>query len=176
MIGKVERTIGEQHTSINQEIELSQKGQIQTVALSGKILSIPTNIPDPRILTLTAMNAYAGAALGASGKGGHWYSDLTLHYATGASLCFASIASSVVAADIGKRIRMNSSYKLFVANGLGSAASAASNSLIVDGAFWKELGAFGANQQKYILVTLASTASTAFIGNKCNFAYEVKGY
>lgn len=176
MIRKVERTVTETGTTINQDVELSQKGHIQTVVLSGKIFAIPTTIPNPTNLSLLALNSDAAIALGASGGIAGVYSDLVLHFATGASLSFASIASDVDDADIGLRIRMTNAYKLFVAKGTGGTASAASDSLIVEGDFWRELTEFGTNQKKYLLVNIANSASAGLKTVKCNFAYEVRGY
>lgn len=176
MIEKVARTVTETGTTIDQDVELSQKGQIQTVVLSGKQFTIPTTISNPKMLTLMAMNSDAAGALGASGGITAVYCDLTLHYATGASLAFASIASDVDAADVGKRLRLSTDYELFVAKAVTGAASAASDSLLADTDFWTKLDSFGANQKKYLLVNVANSASAFLKVKKCSFAYEVRGY
>jgi len=178
MIGKVERTVTETGTTIDQKVELSQKGTIQVVSsLTSKLLAIPCNIPNPETLSLFPMTANAAIALNASTTEAIPYTDFVLHSGTGASLTFASIASGVLQADVGYRLRMDTaSYSLFVAAASQAATTCASNSRLASNSLWHKVYGYASNAQKYLLVNIANSASDVYQAKKIKFKYEIRGY
>lgn len=174
-IDKVVRTFSEKATSVESPIEVTQKGIITFVPVSGRVFGIPTTIEDPRFLSLMAMSAITSNCLGAS-KAESWYCDLALYKASDVSAAFGSIASNTLKSEVGRRIRIKSaSLDLFVA--LASmAASYASKTRLASTAYWKEDLRFANNAQKFLKVTIANSASVSFKTKKQTLAYEVKGY
>lgn len=181
MIEKAKRTITNKTTDIDEDIELSQKGIISFVpmASTGLIIGIPTTIKDPRMLTILPMNANTTGAMNANaaGSGSPWYCDLTLHYASAISRAFGSIASTVLEAEVGRRVRISSTdLSLYVAN-CSLAAGGASNAVVIASeSAWKLDPRFASNAKKYLLVTVTKYASALFHAKKQLLAYEVKGY
>jgi len=178
MIGKVERTVTETGTTLDQNIELSQKGEFVIVSsLTSKLFAIPCNIPNPETLNLYPVEADAAEALRASDGSVPWYTDFVLHWATGASLTYGSIASNVNLAEVGHRLRMDTaSYSLFVATASAYATGAASNTRLASKSFWRKVDGYASNQRKYLLVNIANIASESYQATKLRFKYEVKGY
>ena len=176
MIEKTARTYTEKTTSIDQDIELSQKGIITFVPVSGRVFGIPTTIQDPRLLHLMPMSAITSNALGASLAQG-WFCDLTLHYATGVSAAFASIASNTLNSEVGRRVRISATaLDLYVA-GASLAVGGASNAVVIaSSSAWKKDQRFTSNPKKFLLVTVANSASISFKTKKQTLAYEVRGY
>lgn len=176
MIEKTNRTYTEKTTSIDQDIELTQKGIITFVPVSGRVFGIPTTIKDPRLLSLMPMSAITSNALGASLAQG-WYCDLSLHYASGVSAAFASIASTTLESEVGRRVRISkTALDLYVA-GASLAAGGASNAVVIaSSSAWKADQRFADNAKKFLLVTIANSASVSFKTKKQTLAFEVKGY
>lgn len=177
-IYKKHRTLSEKTTSVEDPIELIQRGVITFAPSKGRGLLIPTQITNPVMLNIIPMSAITAQAWhGGSAAGVVPYSDLTLHYATNAaSSCFGSLASNVLIAEIGKRIRMVDS-KLYVATA-SMAANSASNTGVTSTAStsWRQLEEFGSNAKKYLVVTIPNAASAYFKVKKQSIAYEVVGY
>lgn len=173
MIENAVRTYTEKTTSIDQDIELSQKGVVTLVPKAGVVLGIPTTIKDVRSLTFTPMSSITASALSAAAG---WYCDLALYKASDVYNTFASIASGILQAEIGKRLRMSSDYKLYVALASMAATSCASNSRLASGSVFRQLTQFGTNQQKYLKVVVRNAASGSYKAKKQSFAYEVRGY
>jgi len=180
MIGKVERTVTETGTSLDQNIELTQRGTIQivpTTAVGNKLMAIPCSIPFPQALNIYPMTSDAAIALSGSTAEAHNYQDFVLHWATGASNSFGSVASNVFASDVGYRLRMDTaSYSLFVATASAYATGAASNTRLASKSFWRKVDGFANNQRKYLLVNIANGVSDTFKTRKLKFKYEIKGY
>ena len=176
MIERVNRTYTEKTTSIDQDIELSQKGIISFAPGSGRVIGIPTMIKDPRLLILQPMSAITSNALGASLAQG-WYCDLTLHYASAVSAAFASLASGVLLSEIGRRIRISSaSLDLYVANASMASNSASNTVVIASDSLWKKVERYSGNAKRFLVVTIANSASVSFKTKKQTLAYEVRGY
>ena len=176
MIEKRNRTYTEKTTSIDQEIELTQKGIITFVPASGRVFGIPTTIPDPRFLSLMPISSITAEALGASLAQG-WFCDLSLHYASGVSAAFASIASGVLNSEIGRRLRISkTALDLYVAQASMAAGSASNTVVIASTSLWKAEDRFQDNPQKFLLVTIANSASVHFKTKKQSLAYLVTGY
>lgn len=176
MIENRNRTYTEKTTSIDQGIEVTQKGIISFVPVSGRVFGIPTTIEDVRFLSLMPMSAITANALGASQSEG-WYCDLTLHYASGVSAAFASIASAIAEAEVGRRIRISATdLSLYVGQAARASDSASNTAVIASTAVWKLDTRFASNAQRYLLVNVPNSASISFITKKQTLAYEVKGY
>lgn len=176
MIEKRNRTYTEKTTSIEQDIEVTQKGIISFVPVSGRVFGIPTTIEDVRFLSLMPMSAVTANALGASQSEG-WYCDLTLHYASGVSAAFASIASTTLQAEVGRRVRVSATdLSLYVAAASLAVGGASNAVVIASSSAWKLDTRFASNAQRYLLVTTPNSASVSFKTKKQTLAYEVKGY
>lgn len=173
-IYKKHKVFSEKLTSIEDPIAVVQRGVISFAPSKGHAFLIPTQIANPVKLQITAMNADAAAALGASGA--LYYSDLALYHATNAaSSGFGSIASIVNEAEVGKRIRL-SDGKLYVA--LASMAAGYASDTVVQAStnYWREMEEFGSNAQKYLVVNMPNAASAHFKAKRQKIAYEVIGY
>lgn len=181
-IGKVVRTISEKTTSVQDDIEVSQKGIISFVpaAATGLVFGIPTTIQNPVMLHLLPMNADTAGALGgnSSGSACPWYCDLTLHHASGVSRAFASLASISYVEDIGRRIRISATdLSLYVAQASMAANYASNTVVIASSSLWKLDERFASNAKKYLMVTISKYASaTNFHVKKQVLAFEVRGY
>lgn len=174
-IDKVVRTISEKTTSVQNDVEVTQKGIITFVPVSGRVIGIPTTIEDPRFLSLMPMSAITSQALGAS-LAQSWYCDLALYKASDVSKCFGSIASSVLNSEVGQRVRINSA-SLDLYSALASmAAGYASDTRLASTAYWKRDTRFADNAQKFLKVTIANSASVSFKTKKQTLAYVVTGY
>lgn len=175
-IYKKHRALSEKTTSIEDPIEIVQRGVISFVPSKGAAFLIPTQIQNPVLVRVMARGATTAQALGASAKCQSWYCDLSLHYAThAASSGFGSIASNVIAAEIGNRLRLKGS-KLYVAVA-SMAAGSASNAVVgASGSLWRELPEFASGAKKYLVVNMPNSASTYFKAKKIRLSYEVVGY
>jgi hypothetical protein len=175
MIEKVNRTYTEKTTSIDQEIELSQKGIMTFVprAATGNDIGIPCMISDPRLITLTPMTGLTASALLTTGG---YSCDLVLYKASDVYNTFASIASGILLAEVGRRLRMSSDYKLYVAKASMAATSCASNTRLASGSVFRQLEQFGTNQKRYLKVVIDNAASGALQAQKQTLAYEIRGY
>lgn len=175
MIENQRRTISEKATSVQDTPEVTQKGIITFVPVSGLVFGIPTTIEDPRFLDLMPMSAVTANALGAS-KAESWYCDLALYKASDVSKAFGSIASTVLNSEVGRRVRINStSLDMYVA--LASmAVGYASDTPLASTAYWKPNHIYADNAQKFLKVTIANSASVSFKTKKQTLAYKVTGY
>lgn len=175
-IYKKHRGLSEKTTSIEDPIEVKQRGIISFVPSKGRTFLIPTHIGNPVNLKLQAMSDVTAQALGASAKCQTWYCDLSLHYATNAaSSGFGSIASTVLLAEVSRRLRLKGSklYEAVASMAAGSASNAvvgASNSL------WRELPEYASGTKKFLVVTMPNSASTYFKAKKQTISFEVIGY
>ena len=171
------RVMTEKTTSIEDPIELSQKGIIQFVPSKGNKILIPCLIPNPMILNIMPMTQLTRKALsGASNaSAGGWSCDLTLHHATAASSAFGSIASTVLEADKNDRIRLSPTGILYQSKA-SMAANSCSNAALTNATNWKPLPQYGTNAKRYLVVDLHNSASLTFKAKKQKLAYEVRGY
>ena len=180
MIKKVERTVTETGTSINQDIELSQKGIIQFVpSLTARHFVIPCNIPNPKVFTIIPMHSNSAHSLNASSSEALPWCDLVLHKASDVNASmFASVASEVYASDVGYRLRMDTaSYNLYVAAASQAATTAASNARLASNSLWHPVPGFQNNAKKYLKVgPVTQSVSASFSVTKQKFSYEVRGY
>ena len=175
-IYKKQRSLSEKTTSIEEPIELVQRGVISFVPSKGTSFLIPTQIKNPVMVSIMARGATTAQALGASVKCQSWYCDLSLHYATNAaSSGFGSIASNVLISEIGTRLRLKGS-KLYVAVA-SMAAGSASNAVVgASNSLWRELPEFASGEKKYLVVNVLGSASTYFKVKKTKISFEVIGY
>lgn len=168
------RGLSEKTTSIEDPIEVVQRGVISFVPTKGKSFYIPTQITNPVMVKLQARSVSTANALGGSIAQG-WYCDLSLHYATNAaSSGFGSLASNVLLSEVGKRIRLYNG-KLHVATASCYATSAESTELSAL-ATWRALDEFGSNAQKYLIINTPNAASVWFKLVKQHLSFEVVGY
>jgi len=170
------RALSEKTTSIEDPIEVVQRGVITFVPSKGRTFFIPTQITNPVSLRIFPMHATSAQAFVDSSAGGMtWYSNLKLHYATNAaSSGFGSIASNVLLEEVGKRIRLYNG-KLHVATA-SCYATSAENTELSALTTWRKLEEFGSNAQKYLVVTMPNIASAYFVAKKQWINYEVVGY
>lgn len=179
-IYKKHRALSEKTTSVQDPIEVVQRGVISFVrSANGGRFVIPTNITGNIVaLNLTPLSRLTAKALSASSVLNGWYCDYTLHYATDGLKVFGSVASTVTPAEIGYRLRMSTDYKLYVAMASMAATTAASNSRLASNSLFRQLVDFGTNQQRYLIVEAGALAGSAAstIGKKLKLSYEVVGY
>ena len=175
-IYKKHRSLSEKTTSIEDPIEIVQRGVISFVPSKGRTFLIPTQIKNPVMVKLSAIGATTAQAFGASSKAETWRCDLSLHYATNAaSSAFGSIASNVLLSEIGNRLRLKGS-KLYVAVA-SMAANSASNAVVgASNSLWRELPEFASDEKKFLVVTMPNSASTYFKAKKQKLSFEVVGY
>ncbi len=180
MIRKVERTVTETGTTIDQDVELSQKGKfivVPTTSGANVLLAIPCNIPNPETLNLYPLTANSARALGASDGEAPAYTDFVLHWATGATQTYASVASNSNIDEINHRLRMDTaSYSLFVATASQTSGNVGSNALLASNSLWRKVDGYANNPRKYLLVNIANIASTIYQTKKMWFKYEIRGY
>lgn len=178
-IGKVVRTISEKTTSVEDPIELTQKGIITFVPTSKRIIAIPTTIQNPVFVDLMPMSEITSNALGGS-KAEGWYCDLTLYKASDVSTAFGSIASNVLQSEVGRRVRMSGAVDAFhiyiAAASQTSNYGASKHSRLASTAYWKKDERFGSNAQKFLKIVPANSASANFKAKKQTLAYVVTGY
>ena len=177
-VGKKLRTITEKTTSIEDPIELSQKGIIQFVPSKGNKILIPCLIPNPMILNLMPMTQLTRKALsgGSNASAGGWSCNLQLYHATNAaSSAFGNIASNVLEADKNDRLRLGPTGILYQSKA-SMAANSCSNAALTNATNWKALPEYGVNGKKYLVVDLHNSASALFKAKKQKLAYEVRGY
>lgn len=179
MIQKAVRTISEKLTSIEDPIELTQKGKI-AVKGATTFLAIPTTIENVFGVNIIPMNASGalaingGSASGISPKKSGWYCDMVKYNANdvSAALLYTTVANQASVFTGHIAVKSNAIYE--AVRNIGTAATAtagvgASNSM------WKKVPYFSsnANAKNFLKVTLrgASYATT-----NVKFAYEVIGY
>jgi hypothetical protein len=176
MIENRNRTYTEKTTSVEQDIEVTQKGIITFVPVSGKVFGIPTTIEDVRFLSLMPMSAVTAESFGGS-LAESWYCDLSLHYASGVSTAFASIASGTLLSEVGRRVRISATdLSLYLANASLAVGGASNAVVIASSSAWKLDTRFASNAKRYLMVTIGNSASVHFKTKKQTLAYEVKGY
>jgi hypothetical protein len=174
MIEKTMRTFSEKTTSVEHDIEKSQKGVIAFKHYrSKKFLVIPTSIEFPKLVNLTPLNLVGCRVLtnGFYGSNG----NIEVRRATNADVSTALNYSAT-----GARLEQDHVFlhgrNLYIAVTAITATSAysASPSLITGSpALFKKVETIASNGKNYIvLVTRASTATPT--GGKV--AYEVRGY
>lgn len=169
MIEKAIRTFSEKNTSVETDIEVSQKGIIAFAPTSSNIIGIPTTIDNPVILHLQPLSSITMAALQS------WYCDLKLYQAASVFTAFASLASASTDEEIGARLRMDASTKsLFVARKSLTTSEVLDNKLS-DTTLWKKDDRFLNNAKKYLKV-VANAGSASLKTKKQFLAYEVRGY
>ena len=191
MIEKVARTLSEKATSVEQEIELSQKGIVGIGLKSGVIcLIVPTNIPNPKILTLTPLNAGTATLL----KHG-WHCDFVLKSATEASMASilrisATNASNASGADGGDYLVKKNGRLYQGKSGLASKAEfgkaiAASGTYVASKSWFVPLNwiaSIGSGGEQYKLlkistgIKLASGGAVVAANRNIKYAFEVRGY
>ena len=191
MIEKVARTLSEKTTSVDQEIELSQKG-IVAVGFKHQATSlvVPTNIDSPKSLTLTPLNAAAAKAL----KNG-WFCDFVLKAATEATLTRllrrsatggsnASGGADILVYDNGRLYISNPIYDSRITASCGKFI--ASNSIVraSTSQFRKInwIASVGSGGEEYKLLKIHSgtpvaSRGAAVAGDRyARYAFEVRGY
>jgi len=177
-IYKKHRSLSEKTTSIEDPIEVVQRGVITFIPskATGAFL-LPTQITNPLKVTINPMDSLTAQAINSGSVGAaHWWTDLKLYHATNAaSSCFGSIASIASLDEVGKRLRI-ADGKLYVAAASNSAIQAYDAVVEASTAHWRQLEEFGSNAQKYLLVHIPNTASAYFILKKMRLSYEVIGY
>lgn len=168
------RTFSEKTTSVEYDIEKSQKGVIAFKHYrSKKFLVIPTSIENPKVVNLTPLNLVACRVL----TNGFYASNgvLTPRLATNGDVSTA-LNYSATAARLEQDHIFLYGRNLYIAKTAITATSgySASPSLITaSNSLFEKVTHIGSNAKKYIvLVTRASTATPT--GGKV--AFEVRGY
>ena len=191
MIEKVARTLSEKATSVEQEIELSQKGIVAVGLKHNTIcLVVPTNIPNPKTLHLTALNVRAAVLL----RNG-WFCDLVLKSASEASIALllrpsATGASNASSADGGHFLTVRKGRLQQGKSGLASKAVfgkaiAASGTYGASKSWFEPLSwiaSIGSGGEQYKLLkihtnlALASGGAAVAANKDIKYAFEVRGY
>jgi len=179
-IYKKHRALSEKTTSIEDPIEVMQRGVITFAPSKGTAFLIPTQIQNVVHLNITAMNLDAARSLGGSAAAAKveplFYSDYKLYHATNAaSSGFGSLASAVNEVEVGKRLRLVDS-KLYVAIASMAADYASDTVVLASTAYWRQLEEFASNAQKYLVVNVPNGASAYFKLKRQKISYEVVGY
>lgn len=173
MIEKSMRTFSEKTTSVEHDIERSQKGVLRALMRpGGRVIVIPTSLTDPKHLVINPLNDRAARTFVA---GRQWFCDLKLSHASNASVSAAlrRSASTTSAASV----RLSDSLvlinrDLYIAVGSPTATQSASVSLVTgSSSLFKKLDEFSGNAKKFLRVSV----SRATLANIL-FAYEVRGY
>jgi hypothetical protein len=171
------RTYSETGTSIDQGIELSQKGVVvERMKRALKTLIIPTTLKDPRTLIITPLAASAGKNLSSG-----WHCDMNLYRASNANVSKTLTTHGTTAASNASGYAdtlVMVDRELYISRTAVSGTHIASDSLVTGSAsLFKKLTEFGTtadNAQKYLVATsLATLAGNTTIAK---FAYEVRGY
>lgn len=179
-IYKKHRGLSEKTTSIEDPIEVKQRGIISFVPSKGRTFLIPTHIENPVMLKLEPLSLpsqkWMNGGSNASTVNHGYFTDLSLHYATNAaSSAFGSIASNVLLAEVDRRLRLKGS-KLYIANA-SMAAGSASNAVVgASDSLWRELPEYASGSKKFLVVTVQNGASAYFKAKKQTIAFEVIGY
>ena len=191
MIEKVARTLSEKTTSVDQEIELSQKGIVGVgTKHAAHCLVVPTNISDPRLVNITPLNVAAKMLL----KSG-WHCDLVLKAATEATLTRLLRRSATGASNAsgGANILVYDNGRIYISDPIYNSRITAScgiflasNSIIraSDSQFRKVgwIASVGSGGEEYKLlkiqpdVKLASSGAAVAGMRYVKYAFEVRGY
>jgi len=177
MIQKAYRTITEKTTSVEDPIELSQKGIVNLTTVSA-YLPIPTTIENVYSVVLTPLSASARKAVfgGSVAQGGRtgYYSDLVKYNANSVSTALKYTVAANASTIAGESIAMKSNA-LYLAERATISAATATAGVGASESLWKKISHFGsnANDTNYLKVMLNSTS---YAQSTCRFAYEVKGY
>jgi len=173
---KTIRTFSEKATSVESEIEVSQKGVLGFRVFRAQYnVIIPTNVKVVKSVEFTPMNASTAHFL-TNG----YHSDLALYEATNSNVSTAIIRSASVD-DVTYTIPAKDFLVLTGRNLYQSVASmtstlAASNSLITGSeSLWTKQEDYGSNSKKYLVITGRIGASAASFAN-LKLAYDVRGY
>ena len=168
--------MSEKLTSVEHPIEVTQKGQI-AVGLkdAGQAIPIPTNIKNPKLLAITALNHAARRGLNTN-----WYCDMVLK--TTAS--FASWAANATAASLasgGVEILVLNNGKGYISSRstIASGTWIASDSLVASDSYFNQIPWIASNDSKFLKVELfhgIATAGSIEGWKYAKFNYEVIGY
>lgn len=169
MIERSKRVITDKATDVENPIDKVQYAVInQRFRRASKVIIVPTNIKNPKRVSLFALSASANAVLK-----DNFYTDLVLHYATNSTVSAVLGIPGTNTACKQDQLLI-SGRKLYIAKQDVPASYWASPSITPgSNSYWKRLEDFGSNAQTYLLVTTrASTATWANV----KLGVEVRGY
>ena len=174
-IQKVIRTISEKTTSVEHPIEVTQKGTIAVgLKYAGLATAIPTNIKNPKLLKITALNHAARRGI----DGAACYCDMELKPAASFASIFAGTAGSLASGGIEILTINNGKGYLSSRSTVASGTWLASDSLVASDSYFTRIPWIASNESKFLRVELFQTATAASMeGWKyAKFNYEVTGY
>lgn len=183
-IEKVCRTITEKTTSVEQPIELTQKGKIKVTYLSTRnacVLPVPTSIKNPKSLVIIPHTLKTSKIF----NQGRWITDFVLYSATEASLSRLLIApatntvlASLASGSANGDMLITYDGKLYIAPSAGVASSA-----FTSGATIKTAGTLiqvpfssATNAKCMLKITYAPATVASFTKEILSYSYEVRGY
>lgn len=176
-IKKMYRVISEKNTSVEDPIEVTQKGIVALTTVSA-YLPIPTNIEVPYSVQITPLSASARKAVygGSVAQGGRtgFYCNFTKYNANSVSTALKYTVAANASTIAGESIAMKSNA-LYQAVRATVTAATATAGVGASESLWTKVKFFGsnANDTNYLKVMLNSTS---YAQSTCRFAYEVKGY
>ena len=176
-IKKVYRTISEKTTSVEDPIELTQKGKVSLTTVSA-YLPIPTTIEEVYSVKILPLSASARKLLygGSVAQGGRtgFYCDLVKYNANSVSTALKYTVAANASTIANESIAMKSNA-LYLAERATVTAATATAGVGASESLWKKVKFFGSNaaDTNYLKVMLNSTS---YAQSTCRFSYEVKGY
>lgn len=173
-IEKVIRTISEKTTSVEHPIEVTQKGIIGVgLKFAGLATAIPTNIKNPKLLTITPMDANARRAFNM------FYCDMVLKPAASFASIFDGTTASLASGGTEILAIFNGKGYVSSKSTIASGTWRASDTLVASNSYYHKIPWIASNESKFLRVQLFhGIASAAVIEawKYAKFAYEVKGY
>ena len=179
-IQKAYRTISEKLTSVEDPIEVTQKGKVSFKSISA-YLPVPTTIQNVWSVKLLPMNASAalvlhgGSAAGISPKKSGWHCDLVKYKANDVSTVLKFTQAANFASAPVETIALNGAVLYQFLREVGTAATATGAVGAASASIVKKVAGFSsnANALNFLKVTLRGVS---FAATNCKVAYEVKGY
>lgn len=179
-IEKTVRTITDKTTTVEDKIELSQKGEVSSVYIAGRaagVLAIPTNIPNPHTVTLVPKNKLTGKVLQ------RWYCDYNLYPVTEATLAkLLALASTATVGSLASDVddvMVSYNGKLYVGtdSGVGSSQLGSPSLVVGSSSLFKQVPWIASGESKLLKLIFHSVATVASLSKAdLKFKYEVKGY
>ena len=173
------RTITEKTTSVEDPIELSQKGTVSVVHISGRapgVLAVPTNIPKPKSVTLIPMNSLTAKVLQ------RWYCNYNLYPVTEATMA-KLLAKSATAASLASGLTdvlVSYNGKLYISDStttIGSSQLASASLITASDSLFKKVPWIASAEAKLLAINFQGIATIASLSKaELRYSYEVRGY
>lgn len=181
-IEKKYRVITEKTTSVEDPIELVQKGTVKAKRIAARaavVLAIPTSIENPKTLTIVPLNIPTGKAIQ------RYHCDMIRYSATNASIAklldpsaTTAVVASFGSADTNADLMITYDGKLYIvgANGCASSVIKTLTGIKTSTAISK-VPFITATNSKGILKVVFPTATAASLNTTFfSYSYEVRGY